>query len=248
MAEKIRNKLDTRGAAGLTDTDILDSLLSFIVVGRDTRKIATALIKKFGSFSTVLGAPESELLKITGIDIKTAKYLTQLPEFARYYLDDITNKTRKRIFDTNSSYDQFRLKFLGMTKECVAIIILNSRGQIVHNDILWQGTVSQVPVYIRELVSLCIHFDADTVIIAHNHPSGNPAPSRGDVSATKEIQIALDGIYVNLEDHLIITDTDYTSLRKSGWLSDVSAATSMYRNNILMSARKAEDELGLAEE
>ncbi|MEG1426598.1 MAG: JAB domain-containing protein [Oscillospiraceae bacterium] len=202
------------------------------------------LLKKFGSFSRVLNASTRELIKVVGIGKSTADFLHMIPQFARYYLDDMNTSTR-RVFDNQSAYNQLKSKFIGRRRECVVAMILNSRGAIKFNNVISEGSISQVPIYVRELVQLCIEHDADTVILAHNHTSGNPAPSRGDIVATKEIQLALDGIYVNLEDHMILTDTDYSSMRKSGWLSDVTAATAQFRKNMIVSAREAEEEIQL---
>ncbi len=243
---RMREMLNEKGAGALSDIDMLEMLLFHCIARSDTRKTAEALIKKFGSFSSVLVAPKDQLLKVEGIGESSAIFLTQMPDFARYFIVDI-ERVKKRVFNTETAYEQMRHKFTGLLKECVAVMLLNSRGQVIFNDILWHGSVAQVPVYVRELVALCLHYEADTIIMAHNHPSGNPAPSKGDISATKELQIALDGVYVGLEDHLIITDTDYTSLAKSGWLSDIATATDMYRKNILLAAKQAEESLLLDE-
>ncbi len=242
--ERMRGKINTMGADGMTSEDILEMALYLSLPRGDTKAIAKALLRRFHSFSGVLNAPIEELLKVKGVGNKTAESLHIIPQLARYYLDD-TNKSRKRIFDINSAYDHFKHKFIARTKECVAVILLNSRGKVMYNNVLWEGSVSQVGIYVRELVSLCIYYDADCAIIAHNHPSGNPAPSRGDVVATKELQIALEGINVSLEDHLIITESDYTSLRKSGWLTDLTAAANAYRRELLATAREVEEELGM---
>lgn len=245
--QRVREKLDKVGAAALSDVDMMELVLFNSMPRGDTRPVAEAMIKKFDDFASAINAPESELLKIKGLGEKTISYLKTIPDISRFYLDGM-NKISKRVFDVNSAYDYLKYKFVGMTKECVAVIILNSRGKIMFNDILWQGTVSQVPIYVRELVALCIHYDADTIILAHNHPSGNPAPSKGDIAATKELQMALESVYVTLGDHLIITDTDdYTSLRKSGWLSDLATASDMYRKNILITAKNIERELDFEE-
>lgn len=242
--KRMRERIEKNGADGMSAVDVLESIMYRTISQGDTRPAAESLLKKFGSFSRVLGAPVNELMKVSGVGAKTAEYLHMFPQFARYYLDDLESG-KKRIFDTQSAYNYMKHWFVGRTRECVAALILNSRGQIMFDDILCEGSVSQVPIYVRPLAQLCIQYDADTVILAHNHTSGNPAPSNGDIVATKELQLALDGIYVNLEDHIIFTDSDYTSMRRSGWLTDVRAATEMFRKNMMISAREAEDELGL---
>lgn len=245
--DRMRERLNQRGADGMSPTDVLELLLFQSIPRADVRVLAEALLKKFGSFAQVLGAPVSQLAKVPGIGLKTAEFLHMMPHFARYYLDDLA-VNHKRIFDIETSYEQMRHKFLGRTKECIAVILLDSRGHMVYDGIVCEGAVSQVPLYVRSLVQLCIEFNADSVILGHNHTSGNPAPSRQDIVATKELQLALDGVYVSLEDHVIFTDTDYTSMRRSGWLTDVTAAAERFRKDMIISAREAEEALDFARE
>lgn len=242
--ERVREKLEEQGVETFDDVEILEFLLFNVLTRIDTKPVVKRLLKKFGSLSGVLNADEKDLLTVEGVGEKTTKYLTKFPSIIRYYMEDLNSST-KRIYDSNSAIEMLRPSFIGLKKEAVAVLMIDSSGKILFNDILWVGAVAQVPIYTRELVEKCIRYNADTVFVAHNHTSGNPAPSRNDLVATKELQFALESIFVNLDDHIIFTEKGFTSMKRSGWLKDVVAATSNYRNNILQTARDMEAELGL---
>ncbi len=238
------NNLANNDAELFTDIEMLEIFLYDMLPGKDTRKIAKTLLNKFGSLSKVVMATSSELVKVDGIDSETANRINIFAKIARYYIEDL-RKCTKRIYDTHSAINELRPMFTGRTNEYFAVMLLSARAEVLFQDIIYEGSISQVPIYIRDIVSLCIHYNADTIIIAHNHTSGNPTPSKYDIVATKEIQFALMGIHVNLDDHIIFTNKDFTSFKRSGWLSDISYATDEFRNQMLKSAIRSEKELGL---
>lgn len=240
--KRMREKLEKSGAESMTSQEMLEMLLYQCLPRIDTSPIAAELLKNFDSFSGVINAPVKELVKVAGVGKSTAEFIHTLPLFFRYYMEDLHN-SEVRIYSSDTAYTLIKNKFYGRKNEVIVLMILNSRGQVVFHNQIAEGTVSMVPVYIKKLIELCLEYDADTVILAHNHPSGNPAPSRGDVTATKEIQMALESIYVTLADHLIFTDTDYTSMKKSGWLEDITRSMEHYRQAALREALKAENEI-----
>lgn len=242
--QRVRERLEEQGVETFGDVEILEFLLFSVLTRIDTKPLVKRLLAKFGSLSGVLNADEKDLITVEGVGEKTAKYLTKFPSIIRYYMEDLNSST-KRIYDSNSAIEVLKPNFIGLKKEAVAVLLIDSSCKILFNDILWVGSVSQVPIYTRDLVERCIRYNADTVVIAHNHTSGNIAPSKGDIIATKELQFALESIFVNLDDHIIFTEKSFTSMKRSGWLKDVVAATSNYKNNILQTARDMETELGL---
>ena len=238
----MRDKLERAGAETMTPQEVLEILLYQCIPRIDTASIAAKLLETFDSFSGVINAPVKELVKVEGVGKNTAEFLHALPQFFRYYMEDLHN-SELRVYNAETAYSLIKNKFFGRKNEIIVLMILNSRGQVVFNNQVAEGTVSMVPVYIKKLIELCLEYDADTVILAHNHPSGNPAPSRGDIAATKEVQMALESVYITLFDHLIFTDTDYTSMRKSGWLEDITRSMEHYRQAALREALKAEEEI-----
>lgn len=239
---RMREKLEQNGSESMSSQDMLEMLLYQCLPRIDTNKLAAELLKRFDTFSGVINAPVKELVKVEGVGMSTAKFLHQLPQFMRFYMEDMTNAT-KRVFSSETAFELIRGKFLGRRNEIIVLMILNSRGQVIYNNVVSEGSVAMVPVYIKKVIELCIEYDADTVFIAHNHPSGNPAPSKGDIVATKELQLALESVYITLSDHLIFTDTDYTSMKKSGWLEDIAKASASFKQAQLNDALIAEKKL-----
>lgn len=214
--------------------ELLKNILDHSMSG-DTDAVTKALLTRFDTFAGVVNSPVHELMKVKGLELSAAEYIASLPMFFRKYMDDM-NDPGLRVFSTEIAYKLIRNKFLGRKTEIIVLIILNSKGRVVYNNIIAEGSISMVPIYVKEIMRLCIEYNADTAILAHNHPSGNPAPSKGDAVATKEVQMALESIYVTLHDHLIFTDTDFFSMRSSGWLEKIIQATEEFRQKALADA------------
>lgn len=245
--ERMREKLAAGGGISMSSQEMLEMLLYQCLPRIDTSSVAADLLKEFDTFSGVINAPVKELMRVGKIGKASAEFIHSLPIFLRFYMDDLQNKD-VRVFNSDTAYSLIKGKFFGRKNEIIVFMILNSRGQVVYNNIIAEGSVSMVPIYIKKIMELCIEYDADTVLLAHNHPSGNPAPSKGDIVATKEVQIALDSIYITLSDHLIFTDTDFVSMKKSGWLEDISRSMEHFKQAALREALAAEQELFKSED
>ena len=243
---KLFEKIDKTGYDILNEIETLEMLLMILSPERDNLDLAERLIKKYKNFSKLVQMEIEDLISTRGLDFETAFYLKTIPHISRLFLEGL-NSDKLRIHDTESAYKRLKAKLIGRKEECVAVIILNARGHITYEEIVWYGTVSKVAIYVRELLALCLKYDANSVIIGHNHPSGNPALSKGDVAATREIQLALDAIYVYLQDHLVITDEHYTSMRNSGWMKDLNNKINEFRQSMLMDAEKIDEEYGFEE-
>ena len=226
------------GAVEPSAEELLKNILDHSMEG-DTEAVTKGLLARFDSFAGVLNSPVRELMKVKGMERSAAEYIASIPMFFRKYMDDM-NSQDLRVYSTEVAYKLIRNKFIGRKTEIIVLVILNSKGRVVYNNIISEGSIGMVPVYIKQIMQLCVEYNADTVILAHNHPSGNPTPSKGDVVATKEIQMALEGIYVTLHDHLIFTDVDYFSMRSSGWLDKIIKATEAFRRQSLAEARSDE--------
>ncbi len=233
---------DVKNIETMTSKEVLNLLLLAFNEEERAQCLTKDLLDNFTNFCAILNAPYKELMKIPDMDVKTAQFLRFIPMVSRFYMNELGISSR-RVYDAQSAYEMLKSKFIGRTTEAIGVIILNGKGQVKFNNIICEGVVSLVPVYIRRLMEICIEYEADTLILAHNHPNGNIMPSRGDLVATKEIQLALDVINVNFEDHLIFFDGGYTSLKKSGWLTDVSKSIQDFRKGILEKVREDEEKI-----
>ena len=216
---------------------LLQGALGYLLPAPQAEEAAGALLERFGGFEGVFLAPEEELARTVGE--QAARYLRLTTDLARAYLED-KSRGLKRVYDTNSAVELFRPKFLGRSTEAVCLMLLDGRGHLIYNDILSEGSITAVPIYIRRLLQLCILYDAQNVLLAHNHPSGNAAPSRNDLIATRQIEMALESIDATLNDHIIFAGDDYLSFAKTGWLHNVKREVRQRRKEELQSTREKE--------
>ncbi len=221
---------------------VLQTLLSYVVKKEMAIGVAQKLIGTLGSFSSVLEAPESEIESIGELNTKTVKFLKSLKWSTEYYLEDKASDLN-RVYDTQSAVEVLKPKFLGKKREVVALLLLDGRGRILYNDIVNEGSISEVPIYVRRLVELCLKHDVYNAIIAHNHPSGNPLPSRNDINATRDLEFALNGIDVELTDHLIFAGMDYTSMKSSEWLDQIKEEVNRYKKALRKESMEQEKAL-----
>ena len=228
------------GFDAMTSEQAIQEILSYVVNSAEVQKTSAALIKKFGSLSAVLDAPEKILAAMPEVGMKTAKYLSMFIGVNRFYNED-KKRAIMRIFDTASACDVMRPKFLGRKNEVVALLILDGRGYVLYNGIVNEGSIGAVPIYIRRIVDLCIQYNGVDVMIAHNHPSGNPAPSKNDIVSTEAIKLALDSIDVEVKDHIIFTDLDFYSMKTSGLLDEISSDVRAFRKKQMQNARANEE-------
>ena len=219
---------------------LLQAALGYLLPAPKAEEAAAALLERFGGFEGVFLAPEEELARTAGE--QAARYLRLTTDLARAYLED-KSKDLKRVYDTTSAVDLFRPKFLGRTTEAVCLMLLDGRGRLIYNDVLSEGSITAVPIYIRRLLQLCILYDAQNVLLAHNHPSGSAAPSRNDITATRQVEMALESIDATLNDHIIFAGEDYLSFAKSGWLINVKRDVRLRRREEMRTTREEEREL-----
>lgn len=219
---------------------LLRDVLCCLLPATKAQEAANVLLSRFGGVAGVFLAPEEELVELLGE--LPARFLRLSVGLAKAYLED-SAQDLKRVFDTDSAVELFRPKFLGRTAEAVCLMLLDSRGRLLYNEILSEGSISAVPIYIRRLMQLCIRYDAQHVMLAHNHPSGNAVASRNDVVATRQVETALEAIDATLNDHIIFSGDDYFSFARSGWLGDVKGEVRRRRQEDLQNARAEEAQL-----
>ena len=240
----MKKKKEEGGLASLEETHyrtLLQEALSFVLPERQAQRFTAMLLERFGSFAGVFLAPEEELAALLG-EKRAPRYLRLTTELARAYLED-SSRDLKHVYDTDSAVELFRPKLLGRTTEAVCLMLLDGQARLLYNDILSEGSISAVPVYIRRLLQLCIRYDAQHVLLAHNHPSGNAAASKNDIVATRQVEMALESIDATLNDHIIFAGDDYHSFAKSGWLWTAKREVRRQRQEELQASREEEREI-----
>lgn len=208
--QRLRDRFLQHGLDGFQDYEIIELLLSIGTPRKDCKQAAKAAIRQFGSLKNVLEAPSAELQKISGIGPNNVFGLKIPQAVARRYLEE---KINQQPFIASSvdvvNYLVHHLR--DRTREVFLLIYLNGRNQVITQEKLFEGSLTASAVYPREVVKAVLHHGAAAVVLVHNHPSGNPKPSRDDETITKRIQSALKAIDVTVHDHLIVAGNKITS-------------------------------------
>lgn len=194
---------------------LLEEALGLVMSQEEAKKAVESLQGAMGNFVNMSTAPEDQLAKLPGMSAKAARFLHLTVELAKACMEGEAGRM-KRIMDSNSSLDVLRPKFLGLKTEAVGVLLMDGNRRLLYSGILSTGSVSAVPLYIRQLIKMCIDFNAQEAVLAHNHPSGSVMPSREDIIVTEQIEMALMDIDASLDDHIIIAGDDEFSFLKSG--------------------------------
>ena len=220
--ERVRKKFLENGFNGLEDYEILELLLFYVIPRKDTKAIAKELIKKFKTLANVLKADTLELKTINGLGdvaITFLKMIGALP--ARIYKDELKNQKlikddKNKITDKEVLLSFLRNKIGYKNVEKFYVIYLSSSNEVIAFEESSSGTLDRSSIYPREIYKRVIMENAKSIIIAHNHPSGNTCPSKCDIDITNEIVKGLKNFGALLLEHIIITRDSYFSFLEEG--------------------------------
>ena len=188
--DRLRERFTKGGSAALQDYELLELLLFRILPRRDTKPIAKAMLKRFGSFSEAIGAPPHLLEEIDGLG-PTA--ITDL----KVILAAAQRIGRDAVHD----------------RPILGILFLDKKNKLIADEVQQIETVDHTPVYPREVIKRTLELSATALILVHNHPSGDPAPSSADVQMTRQIADIAKPLGITVHDHIIVGKSTHTSLR-----------------------------------
>ncbi|ENS8398918.1 JAB domain-containing protein [Neisseria gonorrhoeae] len=212
--ERPREKLLERGAAALSDAELLAILLRVGTRGMSAVDLARYLLQEFGSLGRLMSA---EVGKLSAYKMGTASFtqFAVVREIGRRILEEeLQEEITLSDPDTVADYLRFHL---GQEKVEVSVaLLLNRQNQLIAVRELSRGTVAENTIYIREIVKLALDEYADSLIIAHNHPGGSPEPSQEDIMFTRRLAQAMSLVDVSLLDHFIVTSQTVRSFRQLG--------------------------------
>ncbi len=212
---RLRNKLLSRGTSALDDYELLETLLFAFIPRRDVKPIAKTLLARFGSVSGVLAADPSDLRRVSGVGETAAAYLKTVAELqGRASKETLASGPVISSWDALLSYVRGQLQHEG--REQFRVLFLDRKNQLIADEILGLGTVDHAPVYPREIARRALELQASSLILVHNHPSGDPTPSRADIEVTREIIDALVSLEITVHDHLIAGKNAVTSMKSAG--------------------------------
>ena len=201
----------------LDDRHLLELILSPFVRGDDVSSLALSLLDEFGSLASVTAMSNERLAEISGLSADLIVQLKAVREIATRLVRQQVSK-KNLMSDTRSVIAYCHARMAHETVEHVRVIYLDQKNQLIKDEAIRGGGVSSVPVNPRDIVKRAIVLDAQSIILAHNHPSGDPSPSAADVELTLEIKRAVQAVGMRLIDHLIIGQSGHVSLRGTGYL------------------------------
>ncbi|MDX3976084.1 MAG: DNA repair protein RadC [Shinella sp.] len=210
--ERLRLRFRDSGDGALADYEILELLLFRLIPRRDTKPVAKALLDRFGTLSGVFGATPTLLQEVKGIGEAVALDLKLISAIARRTLkSEIRNKT---VLASWASVIQYcHAAMAHEPREQFRILFLDKRNTLIADEVQGHGTVDHTPVYPREVVRRALELSSTAIILVHNHPSGDPTPSRADIDMTKTIVETARPLGITVHDHIIIGKDGHASLK-----------------------------------
>ncbi len=202
------------GLAGLDEGDTLA-----LVLGRCLRPglnpigAADALMRRFGGLGRIFGAPEPELARVIGRD--AARELALLHSLLLRVLEHPLRE-RTVLGSSEAVKVYLRARLAALPREVFHVLFLDRKNQLIADERLGVGTVDHAPVYPREVARRGLELSASAILLAHNHPSGDPTPSRADIDMTKQVVEAVKVLQIAVHDHLLVAGDQVTSLRTLG--------------------------------
>lgn len=215
--DRPREKLLTKGAASLSDAELVAIFLRTGVTGKSAVDLARDMLAQFGSLSALCGADQKIFCSIHGLGQAKYVQLQAILEMAQRALGE---KLKQGVaLDTSKAVrDYLRLRLHHRPHEVFVGVFLDAQHRVLAVDDLFSGTLMQTSVYPREVVKRALHHNAAAVIFAHNHPSGVAEPSRADEMLTASLKRALALVDVNVLDHFIVGADSTMSFAEKGML------------------------------
>ncbi|VAW01698.1 UPF0758 family protein [hydrothermal vent metagenome] len=200
---RLRSRFEQSGADALADYEMLELLLFRSIPRRDVKALAKTLIETFGDFAGVLGAESERLQEISGISQAVALDL-KLVMAASLRAQRIGLQQNEVLSSWSALNDYCRARLAHETREQFRILFLNKKNHLIADEKQNQGTVDHTPVYPREVMRRALELGASAVILVHNHPSGDPTPSKADIEMTRQVVSAGKALSIRVHDHIIV--------------------------------------------
>ncbi|MCP5366854.1 MAG: DNA repair protein RadC [Hyphomicrobiales bacterium] len=212
---RLRARFLNGGADALPDYELLELALFAALPRGDVKPLAKALMARFGSFADVISAEPAELQEVAGVGEAVVATLKVVQAAAlRLGREQVMNKPV--LSSWHQLMDYCRASMAYEKVERFRVLYLNRRNVLIADEVQQRGTVDHTPVYPREVVKRALELGATALIMVHNHPSGDPKPSRADVEMTREVMAAGDKLGIVLHDHVVVSKSGVNSFKTLG--------------------------------
>jgi DNA repair protein RadC len=212
---RLRQRLFEGGPDALLDHELVEYLLAMAIPRRDTKPIAKKLLRDFGGFGGLMTADAEAIARVGEISDTAVAALKSAHAAALRLLKDEV-KQRPVLSSWQSLLDYLRADMAHEGIERVRVLFLNAKNVLIRDEPMWEGSVDESAVYIREIMRRALDLHASALIIVHNHPSGDPSPSPQDIRLTRDLAEAGRHLKITLHDHIIIGAQGHKSLRAEG--------------------------------
>lgn len=212
---RLRQRLFAGGPEALLDHELVEYLLGLAIPRRDTKPLARKLLREFGGFGALVTADAETIARIGGIGEGAVAALKSAHAAALRLLKEEV-KERPVLGSWQALLDYLRADMAHEGIERVRILFLNARNMLIRDEPMWEGSIDESAVYVREIMRRALDLGATALILAHNHPSGDPSPSQQDIRITRDIIEAGRHLRITVHDHVIIGARGHSSLKAMG--------------------------------
>lgn len=210
--QRLRDRFNAGGPEALPDYELLELVLFRVFARRDTKDLAKRLIARFGSFAEVVHAPAERLKEVKGVG---EGVITELKVIRAAALRTAKSAVMERpvLSSWSQVLEYVRVAQAFEEREQFRILFLDKKNRLIADEVQGKGTVDHTPVYVREVIKRALELSSTAIILVHNHPSGDPTPSRADIDMTRLIVEAGKPLGVAVHDHIIVGREGHTSFR-----------------------------------
>ena len=214
---RLRQKLADAGGEALLDHELIEYLLALAIPRRDTKPLAKLLLREFGGIGGLMTADWQAIARVPGTgDTSVAAIKIVQATALRMLRNEVA--ARPVLANWQALLDYLRADMAHLGVERVRVLHLNSRNMLIRDDHMGDGSIDQAAIYTREVIRRAIDLGSAALILVHNHPSGDPSPSRQDIDVTRQIIDAGKRLNISVHDHIIIAGQGHVSLRAKGLL------------------------------
>jgi len=215
--KRLRERFKKAGLDGMNEHEVLELLLTFAIPRPDVKPRAKDLLRRCGSLAGVLDADPHELEKVEGIGPISSALIRLVKEICGAYLAE--KMKGKDILSSPQAVLEFaRMKLTGTPHEAFMVIFVNAKNKVLDYQVILEGTIDRAVVYPRRIIEEALAHHAAGIILVHNHPSGDPAPSPEDRQLTRALMEAAKTIDLRVLDHIVVGKEGYSSFRERDFL------------------------------
>lgn len=212
---RLRTRLLEAGGDSLLDHELVEYILALAIPRKDTKPLAKQLLAHYGGFSALLTADTENIVRQAGMG-ETSTAALKIVQAAALRLLSEPVREQPMLASWQSLLDYLRADMAHLTIERVRTLYLNSKNMLIRDEVTSEGSIDQAAIYTREVIRRAIDLGAAAIILVHNHPSGDSAPSRQDIAMTRDIINAAKSFGIAVHDHIIIGKDGYSSMRSAG--------------------------------